>query len=128
MGRPHLQVGAVTIGADPAGVRDLADFYQRLLGWPIVSEGPRGGWFQLGPPEGETGPTINIEEDREYRRPVWPSQADEQTATMHLDIGVDDLDAAVAWAIGAGATVAAHQPQQHVRVMLDPHGHPFCLC
>ena len=58
---------------------------------------------------GETGPTINIEVDREYRRPVWPSQPDEQTASMHLDIGGDDLDPAVAWrgvAVEAGATVA----------------------
>ena len=47
---------------------------------------------------------------------------------MHLDIGVDDLDTAVAWAVEAGASLAEAQPQQHVRVMLDPHGHPFCLC
>lgn len=46
---------------------------------------------------------------------------------MHLDIGVDDLDAAVAWAVEAGASLAEVQPQQHVRVMLHPHGHPFCL-
>jgi catechol 2,3-dioxygenase-like lactoylglutathione lyase family enzyme len=128
MGRPQLLVGAVTIGADPNGPGELADFYHRLLGWPIVDKGPKGGWFQLRPPEGETGPTINIEADREYGRPVWPSRAGEQTATMHLDIGADDLDAAVAWAVEAGATVAEHQPQQYVRVMLDPHGHPFCLC
>jgi phage tail tube protein FII len=51
-----------------------------------------------------------------------------QNATMHLDIGVDDLEEAVAWALQAGATLAANQPQEHVRVMLDPDGHPFCLC
>lgn len=28
----------------------------------------------------------------------------------------------------AGArTLAEDRPQPHVRVMLDPHGHPFCL-
>ena len=47
---------------------------------------------------------------------------------MHLDIGVDDLDEAVAWAGEVGATPAEIQPQERVRVMLDPHGHPFCLC
>lgn len=26
-----------------------------------------------------------------------------------------------------GASVADHQPQAEVRVMLDPDGHPFCL-
>jgi hypothetical protein len=33
----------------------------------------------------------------------------------------------VAWAIEVGATLAENQPQEHVRVMLDPAGHPFCL-
>lgn len=128
MERPRLQVGAVTITSEPARTRDLADFYHRLLGWTIVNVGPKGGWAQLRPPEGETGPTINIEEDREHARPVWPSRAGEQTATMHLDVGVDDLDQAVAWALEVGAVLADDQPQEHVRVMLDPHGHPFCLC
>ena len=128
MERPRLQVGAVTITAEPALALELADFYHRLLGWPIVNEGPKGGWAQLRPPDGETGPTINIEEDGEHARPVWPSRAGEQTATMHLDIGVDNLDQAVAWALEVGAALADDQPQEHVRVMLDPHGHPFCLC
>jgi catechol 2,3-dioxygenase-like lactoylglutathione lyase family enzyme len=124
-----MQVGAVTITAAPAPrARELARFYERLLGWPIVDEGPEGGWAQLSPPEGDAGPTINIESDRAYERPVWPSKAGEQHATMHLDIGVDDLDEAVAWTLQAGATLAQDQPQEGVRVMLDPDGHPFCLC
>lgn len=127
MDRPRMNAGALTIGTEPAGARRLAEFYQRLLGWPIANEGPEGWWAQLRPPEGETGPTLNFEGDREYRRPVWPSRAGEQTATMHLDIGVDDLEAAVAWALEAGATLADDQPQPHVRVLLDPQGHPFCL-
>jgi len=46
---------------------------------------------------------------------------------QHLDIGVGDLDAGVRWAQAQGARLAEHQPQEHVRVMLDPEGHPFCL-
>jgi hypothetical protein len=126
MERPKLRVGAVTIGTEPGRARELADFYHRLLGWPI-SEGATDGWAQLRPPEGETGTTLNLESDREYVQPVWPSRAGDQIATMHLDIGVDDLDRAVDWAVEVGATVADDQPQEHVRVMLDPHGHPFCL-
>lgn len=126
--RPELQVGAVTVTSEHGGARELADFYHRLLGWPIVDSGPDDGWCQLRPPAGQVGPTMNIEEDREHVRPVWPSRAGQQNATMHLDIGTDDLDGAVAWALAAGATLAEKQPQEHVRVMLDPHGHPFCLC
>jgi predicted enzyme related to lactoylglutathione lyase len=46
---------------------------------------------------------------------------------LHLDIEVDDLAAAVELAVAAGATVAEFQPQDDVRVCLDPAGHPFCL-
>jgi hypothetical protein len=45
----------------------------------------------------------------------------------HLDIGVPDLDAGVRRARELGATQAEFQPQDDVRVMLDPVGHPFCL-
>ncbi len=53
--------------------------------------------------------------------------AGRQTATQHLDLWVDDLDAAADWAIRCGATLADIQPQDDVRVFLDPVGHPFCL-
>jgi hypothetical protein len=46
---------------------------------------------------------------------------------MHIDIAVDDLAPAVADAIELGATLADFQPQENVRVLLDPAGHPFCL-
>jgi hypothetical protein len=46
---------------------------------------------------------------------------------MHLDIEVDDLESAGARAASAGAELAEFQPQDGVRVYLDPAGHPFCL-
>ncbi len=46
---------------------------------------------------------------------------------LHLDILVDDLDEAGSHAIAMGATLADFQPQDDVRVFLDPAGHPFCL-
>jgi hypothetical protein len=47
---------------------------------------------------------------------------------MHLDVQVEDLDAAAADAVALGAQVADFQPQGNVRVLLDPAGRPFCLC
>jgi hypothetical protein len=41
---------------------------------------------------------------------------------------VGDLDSAVAEAVALGASVADTQPQDNVRVLRDPAGHPFCLC
>ena len=46
---------------------------------------------------------------------------------LHLDIEVDDLAEAVAYALSVGAELPDFEPQDNVRVMLDPSGHPFCL-
>ena len=46
---------------------------------------------------------------------------------VHMEIATDDVAGAAAWAIECGARVADEQPQDDVRVMLDPDGHPFCL-
>ncbi|CAA9397368.1 MAG: hypothetical protein AVDCRST_MAG35-712 [uncultured Quadrisphaera sp.] len=46
---------------------------------------------------------------------------------LHLDLAVDDLAAALDHARACGAVLAGHQPQDDVRVLLDPAGHPFCL-
>jgi hypothetical protein len=45
---------------------------------------------------------------------------------LHPDIEVDKLEAARAHALAAGAVLAEFQPQDDVRVYLDPGGHPFC--
>jgi catechol 2,3-dioxygenase-like lactoylglutathione lyase family enzyme len=129
---PTLRVTSVTIGTSQP--RELARFYAGLLGWPVTAvEGPRpgepepAGWAQIKPPASESGPTLNFEWERQFRRPVWPAVEGQQTASQHLDIRVEDLPAAVAWAESGGAHQADFQPQDRVRVMLDPDGHPFCL-
>jgi len=43
---------------------------------------------------------------------------------MHFDFQVGDLDSAVAEAVALGASPAAAQPQENVRVLLDPAGPP----
>ena len=60
---------------DAPDPRELAGFYQRLLGWPVGKDEP--DWVTLVPPEGSSG--------------------------------------------------LSFQPQEDVRVYLDPAGHPFCL-
>ncbi len=62
-----------------------------------------------------------------YVPPVWPARPGEQQMMMHLDIRVDDLEAGCAHAQACGATLADYQPQDDVRIHLDPVGHPFCL-
>lgn len=98
---PRIRIGALTIVA--ARPRELGRFYSRFLNWPYLRE--------------------------EEPAPGDPPDAGEQVPTMHLDVGVDDLDAAVAWGIECGASVPEFQPRpsQH-RVVIDPEGHPLCRC
>ena len=130
MERPQLQLTSITVGTDdPHG---LAAFYRELLGWRVTGddppEGDDPGWAQLKPPAGAApGPTLNFEGERRFQRPVWPSVEGGQNATQHLDIWVQDLDAATEWATSVGAVLADVQPQDDVRVLFDPSGHPFCL-
>jgi predicted enzyme related to lactoylglutathione lyase len=105
---------------DPRG---LALFYQGLLGWPIGSDEP--DWVTLRP--GGRMPGLSFQLEETQMRPAWPAGPDDQHMQMHLDIEVDDLDAAVEQAVTTGAAVAEFQPQDDVRVLIDPAGHPFCL-
>jgi catechol 2,3-dioxygenase-like lactoylglutathione lyase family enzyme len=132
MARPSLTLTSVTIGSSRPC--ELAQFYAGLLGWRVTASEPPGpgmpeeaGWAQVRPPRAVSGPTLNFEWERCYQRPVWPAEEGRQTASQHLDIRVDDLAAAVAWAESRGARLADFQPQDSVRVMIDPDGHPFCL-
>jgi catechol 2,3-dioxygenase-like lactoylglutathione lyase family enzyme len=101
----------------------LADFYVRLLGWPIAKLEP--GEAAIAVPG--TSSYLAFQSAPDYVPPVWPAAYGHQQMMMHLDIAVDDLAVAVDDAVGVGATVAGYQPQEDVRVLLDPAGHPFCL-
>jgi catechol-2,3-dioxygenase len=103
--------------------RTLAQFYAQLLGWPIVTD--EENWATIAQPG--TTSYIAFNSSPEYERPTWPPAAGRQQMMLHLDVGVKELGAAVTEAMALGATEAESQPQEDVRVMLDPAGHPFCL-
>jgi len=109
---------------DAPDARELAHFYARLLGWRIFNE--TDGWADLAPSE-DAGYNLAFATEENYARPVWPTEEGKPQMSMHLDFEVDDLEEAVSYAIGIGAELASYQPQETVRVMLDPAGHPFCL-
>ncbi len=102
---------------DPAA---LATFYGALLDWKVeISD----GWAEV---RAEYGQCISFQQVEAYAPPRWPAQ--EVPQQMHLDVLVDDLDAAEAAVLGLGATKHEHQTGTSFRVFLDPAGHPFCLC
>jgi len=118
---PALRIQTVCI--DCADAHAMADFYGRLLGWDVTFSEPN--WVLMRDPAGGTG--LSFQGEDNYREPTWPEASHRQQKMLHLDIKVSDLDVAVDHALAAGARLAEHQPQERVRVMLDPAGHPFCL-
>jgi catechol 2,3-dioxygenase-like lactoylglutathione lyase family enzyme len=118
-------LGVVLGSPDPPA---LARFYQSLLGWEIADEEPT--WVTMAMRDAEGRPTwsnLAFQLEEVYDRPVWPGAEGEQQMQFHLDVGVRDVAAAVEDAQALGAELAEFQPQDDVRVMLDPDGHPFCL-
>ena len=62
----------------------------------------------------------------DYEPPTWPDGA--RPKQIHLDLSVDDLDAAEDEAVRIGAVRAPEQTApERWRVLIDPAGHPFCL-
>ena len=112
-------VGTVLGTPDPPG---LGRFYADLLGGKLDL---RDGEFVTVTLDGPYYLACQLEND--HRPPAWPAGADDQQMQLHLDIGVATLEDAVADAVALGARPADYQPQDDVRVMLDPAGHPFCL-
>ena len=121
--RGRTPTAAWSVVLDAPDARELAGFYVELLGWEIGTD--EDGWVTLRPPQGPGYLAFQTEPD--HRPPVWPGTGDQQRMQLHLDLEVTDLDAAVEDAVALGARVADFQPQDDVRVMLDPAGHPFCL-
>jgi catechol 2,3-dioxygenase-like lactoylglutathione lyase family enzyme len=118
---PRLSLATVVLDCPDAHV--LAGFYGRLLGWEAKWTEP--DWVLLENPAG--GTRLSFQSEAGYEPPVWPEQQGVQQKMLHLDIRCDDLEEAGGHAIAAGATLADYQPQEDVRVFLDPAGHPFCL-
>ncbi len=108
---------------DAPSAPKLAHFYSDLLGWEITKESPEH--CDMAPTSGVD--YLATQPARDYVRPPWPNADGQQQMMLHLDFEVVDLDAAVAHAVELGAQEAGFQPQDNVRVMLDPAGHPFCL-
>ena len=105
---------------DCADARALAQFWAAMLGGTIVFSTPRSVGVRS-----EAG-RLAAMVVADYRPPTWPES--DVPKQIHLDLGVDDLEAAVAEAIGHGAVPAAVQPApEERRILLDPAGHPFCL-
>ncbi|MDT4911063.1 MAG: hypothetical protein QOC66_191 [Pseudonocardiales bacterium] len=110
---------SVTLDCDDP--EKLAAFWAEMLGGKVAYTSDKFVGVEL-----ETGTWIGAYQIPDYQRPSWPDG--EPPKQFHLDLSVEDLDAAESAAVDLGATKAEHQPEpDRWRVLLDPVGHPFCL-
>ncbi|MFE6483791.1 VOC family protein [Streptomyces sp. NPDC057757] len=100
---------------------ELARFYSEVLSLPVIRSTDD---FALVAREGSPG--LGFYRLDDYQRPTWPDSSVPKQA--HLELGVDDLDAAQTRLFALGAVAADGQPMPgRRRVLLDPAGHPFCI-
>ncbi|HWS43920.1 MAG TPA: VOC family protein [Pseudoflavonifractor sp.] len=111
------------IMVDCGDEEELCAFYHTLLGWEKCRLYGRPG---LRSREGLVFLFIGEEG---YVPPIWPEEEGRQQKQMHFDFQVPDIAAAAEYAQSLGAVMASPQFGGSEWVtMLDPAGHPFCLC
>lgn len=124
----ELKIKMYSFTIDSKDQYELAKFYGALLKWEVMLIDEE--WACVYAPGTNQGayPSILFQKNPEYIPPVWPEEANAQQQMAHIDFAVNDLEEAVQHAIQCGATIAKEQFSDNWRVMIDPAGHPFCLC
>jgi catechol 2,3-dioxygenase-like lactoylglutathione lyase family enzyme len=95
--------------------RAAAEVYSGLLDQPITYDSD--DFVVVAPNDRTSG--LAFQRATAYRPPTWPDPAVPQQ--MHLDVMVDDPEAAGAHVLALGAR------RLDGDVYADPAGHPFCL-
>jgi catechol-2,3-dioxygenase len=111
----HLEVVAL----DAPDIDKLASFYAELAGWQIAEKD--ADWIIVKTGDGQA---IAVQRAPDHVAPQWPGQ--EHPQQFHLDLQIDDHEAAAQRAVGLGATRLADGPTWIT--LADPAGHPFDLC
>ncbi|GAA3460643.1 VOC family protein [Saccharothrix longispora] len=101
----------------------LAEFYRRVLGGEVDRPDRRWSvdddWSTL---HTGGGVVLCFQRVGDHSPPDWPEPGQQ----FHLDVGVEDLDAAGAEVLDAGGRLLDGSNERW-RVFADPAGHPFCL-
>ena len=101
--------------------RALAAFYAQVLGMRVNEDD--GDWIVIGREPGAR--ELAFQRAEHWVPPRWPDP--EKPQQLHLDIRVDDVDAAERAVLALGATRLPNEHENGFRVFADPVGHPFCL-
>jgi catechol-2,3-dioxygenase len=114
-----IRMFAVTL--DTPDSKSLAAFYSEVFGMEVKYDSDEA--MMIGTDDGPMG-TMLFQTVPDHVAPRWPDPAFPQQ--FHLDITVDDIDAAEARVLALGATRLPGSGDDW-RIYADPTGHPFCL-
>jgi catechol 2,3-dioxygenase-like lactoylglutathione lyase family enzyme len=101
--------------------RALAAFYAEVLGMQVNEDSD--DWVVIGDVPGAR--RLAFQRVTTWVPPNWPDPRHPQQ--LHLDIRVDDADAAESAVVALGACRLPAERETGFRVFADPVGHPFCL-
>jgi catechol 2,3-dioxygenase-like lactoylglutathione lyase family enzyme len=101
--------------------RALAGFYAAILGMRVNED--TEDWVVIGTEPGAR--QLAFQRATHWIPPDWPDP--QRPQQLHLDIRVDDIDAAEREVLALGARRLPGERPGRYRVFADPVGHPFCL-
>lgn len=129
----------VQVVLDSTDARRSAEFWRELLrlSYREGQEPPGPGeddpegrdWLNLRAPDGT--PVLAFQQVTSLQRSTWP--ADDVPQQLHLDLSVrstaelDDVHTRVLELGGALRFDRSDDPEEPLRVYVDPDGHPFCV-
>ncbi len=121
-GNSDVMIGKLrSVVVDCKDPEQLASFYKGVLGGSLHREDET--WSVLTEP---TGRRLAFQLAPEHEPPQFPDPRASQQ--FHLDIQVEDVDAAEKHVLALGATRVTDAVENDTfRVYRDPAGHTFCL-
>ena len=109
---------------DAAHLSAESRFWAGVLGGTVDAE---DNWHMV---QVDGKPRVGVQLAPDHVPPDWPDGAPPQQ--IHLDLWVEDFDAAHQQVMSLGARVlkpaANNAAPDNFQVYADPAGHPFCLC
>lgn len=123
--RGDMRITRQVVVLDAADLAAVTTFWAGVLGGHVVED---DDWHSVVDAEGAW--RMGVQHAPDHVAPDWPGGAPGQQ--VHLDLWVEDIDAAHAEVMALGARVLqeAEESTEPDRfcVYADPAGHPFCLC
>lgn len=118
-----MRITRTIIVLDAADIDAVSSFWARLLGGTVDTD---DDWHRVVV-DGDYRLAVQLAPD--HVPPDWPDGSPQQ---IHLDLWIDDLQAAHEEAVALGARLLKPaddlDAEEGFQVYADPAGHPFCLC